>query len=162
MSKEYVRQLVTSRFNSFVFGDEFIAHTRYADNTEKANSQQFTKYVFDASRKSIPNRPKQPIPTSGRWLRLRDIEFVLHKVASIGSEPCTRRTGVIVIDVFERLDSGTKRITELTDALEEWFGLWTATNFWTDPANTVNKPNDGDKNGYYLSTVYVPFTYDED
>lgn len=136
MSKEYVRQLVTSRLAQFP--------------------------MLLADRKSYPNQPDNKPPLSGQWLRLRDIEFVLHKVASIGSEPCTRRTGVIVIDVFERLDSGTKRITELTDALEEWFGLWTAPNFWTDPANTVNKPNDGDKNSYYLSTVYVPFTYDED
>lgn len=136
MSKEYVRQLVTSRLAQFP--------------------------MLLADRKSYPNQPDNKPPLGGQWLRLRDIEFVLHKVASIGSEPCTRRTGVIVIDVFERLNSGTRNITELTDALEEWFGLWTAPNFWTDPANTVNKPNDGDKNSYYLSTVYVPFTYDED
>lgn len=136
MSKETVRKLVFTRMGNFT--------------------------GLASDRKSYPNQPDTPVPLSGQWLRLRDIEFVLHKVASIGQNPCTRRTGVIVIDVFERLDSGTKRITELTDALEEWFGLWTAPNFWTDPANTVNKPNDGDKNGYYLSTVYVPFTYDED
>lgn len=136
MSKETVRQLVTNRLTQFP--------------------------LLTNDRKSYPNQPNMPTPLSGQWLKLRDIEFVLHKIASIGSEPCTRRTGVIVIDVFERLDSGTKRITELTDALEEWFGLWTAPNFWTDPANTVNKPNDGDKNAYYQSTVYVPFTYDED
>lgn len=136
MSKEYVRQLVTSRLAQFP--------------------------VLVADRKSYPNQPDNKPPKSGQWLRLRDIEFVLHKVASIGSKPCTRRTGVIVIDVFERLNSGTRNITELTDALETHFGLWSESNFWTDPANTVNKPNDGDKNGYYQSTVYVPFTYDED
>lgn len=162
MSKEYVRQLVTSRLAQFEFGD-FVIFREYFNNTTKLDKNTlFKKPVSDFSRKSFPNMKDGAVPPSGNWLRLRDIEFVLHKVASIGSEPCTRRTGVIVIDVFERLDSGTKRITELTDALEEWFGLWTATNFWTDPANTVNKPNDGDKNGYYLSTVYVPFTYDED
>lgn len=135
MSKETVRKLVFARMGNFT--------------------------VLASDRKSYPNQPDNKPPVSGQWLRLRDIEFVLHKVASIGSEPCTRRTGVIVIDVFERLDHGTKRITELTDALESWFGLWSTTDFWTDPANTVNKPNDGDKNGYYQSTVYVPFTYDE-
>ena len=134
MSKETVRQLVTNRLTQFP--------------------------LWTSERKSYPNQPDMPVPVSGQWLRLRDIEFVLHKVASIGSEPCTRRTGVIVIDVFERLNSGTRSITELTDALETHFGLWTAPNFWTDPANTVNKPNDGDKNDYYQSTVYVPFTFD--
>ena len=162
MSKEYVRQLVTNRLAYFEFA-EFRVVSDYLDKTVKLDRSGFYKKpVPNRERTSYPNMKNEAVPKSGNWLRLRDIEFVLHKVASIGSEPCTRRTGVIVIDVFERLDSGTKRITELTDALEEWFGLWTAPNFWTDPANTVNKPNDGDKNGYYQSTVYVPFTYDED
>lgn len=161
MSKEVVRRLVEGRLNTFVFGTEFGADTRYANEAERSDSRQFTKFILDGSRKSYPNLPKQPTPNSGRWLRLHDINFVLHKVASIGSEPCTRRTGVIIIDAFERLDAGTKRIFELTDAVEQHFGLWTAPNFWTDPANTVNFPNDGDKNSYYQSRVYVPFTYDE-
>ncbi len=134
MSKEYVRQLVTKRLAQF---------TALTDN-----------------RKAYPNQPNIKTPVSGQWLKLHDIEFVLHKVASIGQEPCTRRTGVIVIDAFAHLDNGTRKITELTDALEEYFGLWSTTNFWTDPANTVNYPNVGDKDGYYRSTVYVPFTYD--
>jgi len=161
MSKEAVRQLVEGRFNSFVFGDEFTGEGKFIDKSEFADMNYHLRLKFDVSRKSIPNKPKQPIPTSGRWLRLHDIEFVLHKVASIGSEPCTRRTGVIVIDAFERLDVGTKRIFELTDAIERHFGLWSEPNFWTDPANTVNFPNDGDKNIHYRSRVYVPFTYDE-
>lgn len=137
MSKEAIRKLVEGRFASFTFDG------------------------IEATDKSYPNVPNQPIPTSGRWLRLHDIEFVLHKVASIGSEPCTRRTGVIVIDAFERLDMGTKKIFELTDAIEKYFGLWTAGNLWTDPANTVNFPNNGDKPLNYQSRVYVPFTFDE-
>lgn len=138
MSKEAVRQEVEKRFAEFTFDG------------------------MDNKRKSYPNSPNQPIPVSGRWLRLHDITFGLHKVASIGSEPCTRRTGVIVIDAFERLDVGTKKIFELTDALEEWFGLWTALDgeFWTSPANTVNFPTDGDRKSNYHSRVYVPFTYD--
>lgn len=137
MSKEAVRKLVEGRFASFAFDG------------------------INGAMQSYPNMKNKPIPASGRWLRLHDIEFALHRIASIGSEPCTRRTGVIVIDAFERLDMGTKQIFELTDAIEEWFGLWSTTDFWTDPANTVNYPNDGDKNLNYHSRVYVPFTYDE-
>ncbi len=136
MSKEYVRQAATKRLAKF---------TGVANN-----------------RKSYPNQPDIETPESGQWLKLHDIEFVLHKVASIGSKPCTRRTGVIVIDAFTHLDSGTRSITELTDALEEWFFPWSVGSLWTSPANTVNYPDKGDKDGYYQSTVYVPFTYDED
>lgn len=137
MSKEAVRKLVEGRFASFTFEG------------------------IESTDKSYSNLPKQPIPTSGRWLKLHNIEFVIHRVASLGSDPCTRRTGVIVIDAFERLDMGTKRIFELTDALEEWFFPFEALNFWTAPANTVNFPNDGDSNAHYRSRVYVPFTFDE-
>lgn len=137
MSKEAVRKLVEGRLAAFTFDG------------------------IEGCKQSYPNIKNKPIPVGGRWLRLHDIEFVLHRVASIGSEPCTRRTGVIIIDAFERLDVGTKKINELTDALEEYFGLWTAGSLWTDPANTVNFPNDGDKNLHYRSRVYVPFTYDE-
>lgn len=133
MSKETVRQLVFSRMVAFT--------------------------PLNQDRKSYPNQPDNKPPLIGQWARVRDIEFVLHKIVGVGLEPCTRRTGVIVIDVFERLDVGTKRIFELTDAIEQHFGLWTEGNLWTDPANTVNYPNVGDKNGYYQSTVYVPFTY---
>lgn len=137
MSKEAVRKLVEGRLASFAFDG------------------------IDGSLQSYPNVKNKPISVSGRWLRLHDIEFVLHKIASIGSQPCTRRTGVIVIDVFERLDMGTKKIFELTDALEDWFFPFEALNFWTAPANTVNFPNDGDDKAHYRSRVLVPFTYDE-
>ena len=60
MSKEAVRQLVEGRLAAFTFD------------------------VIDKERKSYPNLPNKPTPTAGRWLRLRDIEFVLHKVTSIG------------------------------------------------------------------------------
>lgn len=137
MSKEAVRQLVTKRFASFTFEG------------------------IDKTRKSYPNITDRAVPPNGRWIRLHNIQFILHKVTSIGSEPCTMRTGVIIIDAFERLDSGTKRIFELTDAIEEWFGLWDAGRLWTSPANTVNFPEEGNKNAHYRSRVYIPFTYDQ-
>ena len=139
MSKEFVRQLVTARFNAM--------------QPLKTAATQL---------KSFPNLPDMNPPALAKtpWMRLRDIDFVLHKVASIGAKPCTRRTGVIVIDAFVRSNDGTKDITELTDRIEEHFGLWDAGNFWTDPANTVNLPTETDNRGYYQSTVYIPFTYD--
>lgn len=137
MSKEAVRKLVEGRLASFTFEN------------------------IKGEEQSYPNIPNQPIPAVGRWLRLHDIEFVMHKEVGMGSEPYTRRTGVIVIDVFERLDMGTKKINELTDALETYFYRLDIPDFWTKPGNTVNFPNEGDKPLNYRSRVYVPFTYDE-
>lgn len=114
---------------------------------------------IDNSRKSYPNIPEAKQPTSGLWARLVEIQFVMNKVASIGAEPCTRRTGTIIIDIFDRLDEGTKNMAMMVDEMERHFGSWTDGNLWTEPTTHTGRYNE---NGiYHAVTVYVPFTYDE-
>lgn len=131
MSKEKIRQLVSKRF---------------ADFTGLSNSC-----------KAYPNKRDPVAPTTGQWAKLK-IDFVGRKVTSIGQEPCTRRSGVIVIDVFEHLDAGTANLSRLTDALEDWFDNYQIENLWCGVASTEDaSPN----NAYYASIVYIPFEYDE-
>lgn len=133
MSVEVIRQKVFKRFADFT--------------------------PIDNSRKSYPNRPEAKMPTSGLWANLVEIQFVMNKVVGIGTEPCTRRTGTIIIDIFERLDEGTKNMAMMVDEMERHFGSWTDGNLWTDPSNHTASYNE---KGIYLGvTVYVPFTYDE-
>lgn len=133
MSKDYVRQLVTKRFLDFT--------------------------GLDADQKAYQNLPDPEQPFDKPWAKLKKIDFIMHDIVSIGSEPCTRRTGVIVIESFDNLGKGTEPITVLTDAIEDHFGLWEAENFWTNPANTVDNQDDNSKI-YYKFTTYIPFTYD--
>ena len=131
MSKERIRQLVSKRF---------------ADFTGLSNSC-----------KAYPNKRDPVAPKKGQWARLK-IDFFGRKVTSIGQEPCTRRSGVIVIDVFEHLDAGTANLSKLTDALEDWFDNYQVENLWCGVASTEDAlPN----NAYYASIVYIPFEYDE-
>ena len=131
MSKERIRQLVSKRF---------------ADFTGLSNSC-----------KAYPNKRDPVAPTTGQWARLK-IDFVGRKVTGIGQEPCARRSGVIVIDVFEHLDAGTANLSKLTDALEDWFDNYQVENLWCGVASTEDAlPN----NAYYASIVYIPFEYDE-
>lgn len=131
MSKEIIRQIVTKRFADFKGLDDI--------------------------RKSYPNLPEQPIPATGQWARL-SIDHVMRKMVSVTSEPCTRRTGTITIEVFERLDKGTSNISQMTDSLEEWFSFYQKDRFFCLAARTV----DSDKSdSYYQSTVYIPFVYDD-
>lgn len=134
MSVEAVRQKVFKRFADFT--------------------------PIDNSRKSYPNRPEAKQPASGLWASLVEIQFVMNKVASIGREPCTRRTGTIIIDIFERLGEGTKNMAMMVDEMERHFGLWTDGNLWTGPSNHTGHYNED--RAYHRMTVYVPFTYDED
>lgn len=130
MSKEIIRQIASKRFAAW---------------------QGLTD-----SLKSYPNMPDKKPPRTGQWAKLK-IEHVLRKVTSIGSSPCTARTGVLVIEVYERLDVGTKAITELTDGLEQWFSFYREGALELGAAYTVDDINK-DK-AYYLSIVYVPFRY---
>lgn len=131
MSKEKIRQLVSKRF---------------ADFTGLGNG-----------RKAYPNLKDPVAPTTGQWARLK-IDFFGRKVTSIGQEPCTRRSGVIVIDVFEHLDAGTANLSKLTDSLENWFDNYQIENLWCGVASTEDAlPN----NAYYASIIYIPFDYDE-
>lgn len=134
MSKEYVRQLVSDRFKSFE--------------------------GLDAQSKAYPNLPEPKHVIGKPWARLSAIDFVLNKVTSIGSEPCTTRTGVIVIQSFYWLEKGNKKLTVLTDELEKHFSFYTNDlgNFWTGAANTVDN-QDGKSRAYSMFTTYIPFTY---
>ena len=131
MSKEKIRQLVSKRFDDFT--------------------------GLDNGRKAYPNLKDPAVPTTGQWAKLK-IDFVGRKATSIGQEPCTRRSGVIVIDVFEHLDVGTANLSKLTDALEDWFDDYQVENLWCGIASTEDAlPT----NACYASIVYIPFEYDE-
>lgn len=133
MSKEIVRQIASVRFTEFT--------------------------GLTADRKRFPNQPKIALPKTGMHAEL-GIEFVLHDISSIGSEPCTRRRGVFTVLVTEQLDSGIKGITMLTDAIEEWFGMWQKGSLWTAAANTIYHGEDKLRTRY-TATVVIPFTYDQ-
>lgn len=131
MSKEFIRKSIEGRFSAFTG----------IPNTNKG----------------YENRQDPPVPQSGQWANIY-IDHVLRKVASIGSAPCTRRTGVVTIQVFDRRGAGTASINRLTDEIENYFSFYQEGNLWLDAAVTIN---DRGSETYYESTVYVPYTYDD-
>ena len=143
MSLETIRQLASKRF---------------ADFQGLPNSAKF-----------YPNLKEPTPPASGVWAKFR-IEPVLRYVASIGSQPCSRRNGSIVIELFDRLDVGTANISKVADALEQWFSYYQVENLWCGAAKTyfdgkTEFRNESSTNiattVYYTVRVYIPFEYDE-
>lgn len=131
MSKEFIRKSIEGRFLEFA--------------------------GLNNSQKGFENLKDPIIPPSGFWANMRIIH-VLRKTASVGSEPCTRRTGAVEITVYTRIGTGTAALNRLTDSLEDWFSFYQDGSLWLDAARTV----DFDRNTtYYEHTVYVPFTYDD-
>ena len=116
----------------------------------------FTGLTID--QKGFENSKDAIVPASpnGVWAEFYII-YGLRKVASIGNEPCTRRTGVATIEVHVRKNKGVQTINAITDSLEDWFSFYEAENLWLDAARTVNDRLGKDS---YQATVYVPFTYD--
>lgn len=144
MSLETIRQLTSKRF---------------ADFKGLPDSVKFYPNLQD------PKPPKQ-----GIWAKFR-IEPVLRYVSSIGSAPCSRRNGSIVIELFDRLDAGTANIIKVADALEQWFSYYQVENLWLGAAKTYldgQTELEGERVGMdkqktivYAVRVYIPFEYDE-
>ena len=144
MSLETIRQLTSKRFADF-------------------------KGLPD-SVKFYPNLQEPKPPKQGIWAKFR-IEPVLRYVSSIGSAPCSRRNGSIVIELFDRLDAGTANIIKVADALEQWFSYYQVENLWLGAAKTYldgQTELQGERNGMdkqktivYAVRVYIPFEYDE-
>lgn len=144
MSLETIRQLASKRFADF-------------------------KGLPDSA-KFYPNLKDATPPKQGMWARFR-VEPILRYVSSMGSEPCSRRNGSIVIELFERLDVGTANISKLADSLEQWFSYYQVENLWCGAAKTFfdgQTEVDGERIGMtvtktvvYAVRVYVPFEYDE-
>lgn len=127
---------------------------------QKALSARFSNFTgLTIDQKGFENSKDAIVPKSekGVWAEFYII-YGLRRVASIGDEPCTRRTGVATIEVHVRKDKGVQTINAITDSLEDWFSFYEAENLWLDAARTVNDRLGKDS---YQATVYVPFTYDD-
>ncbi|MBN6526656.1 hypothetical protein BFR77_15245 [Acinetobacter pittii] len=72
-----------------------------------------------------PNAPDFTVPKEGLWCRLT-IAGGPSFISGIADIPCTRRTGNIMIQCFDRLHTGEKALTILSGALLahfEYFSL---------------------------------------
>ncbi|EPD4653166.1 hypothetical protein ACSAGR_003528, partial [Acinetobacter baumannii] len=84
--------------------------------------QSFTGIAQD--RIQYPNAPGFNVPKDGVWCRLT-IAGGPSFNSGIADKPCTRRTGNIMIQCFDRLHTGEKAVTVLSDALLAHFEYFT-------------------------------------
>ncbi|ENV03484.1 hypothetical protein [Acinetobacter sp. NIPH 817] len=80
--------------------------------------QSFTGIAQE--RIQYPNAPGFTVPKEGLWCRLT-IAGGPSFISGIADNPCTRRTGNIMVQCFARHHSGVKGLTELSDALLHHF-----------------------------------------
>lgn len=80
--------------------------------------QSFTGIAQD--RIQYPNAPGFNVPKEGLWCRLT-LAGGPSFMSGIADNPCTRRTGNIMVQCFARHHAGEKGLTELSDSLLQHF-----------------------------------------
>ncbi|MEJ7580646.1 phage tail terminator-like protein [Acinetobacter baumannii] len=113
--------------------------------------QSFTGIAQD--RIQYPNAPGFKVPKDGVWCRLT-IASGPSLTSGIADKPCTRRTGNIMIQCFDRLHTGEKAITELSDALLAHFEYFSIDHLECLQGQAINAGKDSEFIQYNVSVQF--------
>lgn len=109
---------------------------------------------IDQARVDYPNQPEVfTPPATGLWCRL-NIQYATAFMAGMADRPHTRKPGQISIQCFARERTGTKAVTELSDALEAHFAYWQSGDLECMEASQVVA---GEFEGFYQINVNIRF-----
>lgn len=113
--------------------------------------QSFTGIAQE--RIQYPNAPGFKVPKDGVWFRLT-IAGGPSFTSGIADKPCTRRTGNIMIQSFDRLHTGEKAITELSDALLAHFEYFSIDHLECLQGQAINAGKDSEFIQYNVSVQF--------
>lgn len=109
---------------------------------------------IDQARIDYPNQPTVfTPPAAGLWCRF-NVQYATAFMAGMGDKPYTRKPGQVSIQCFARLNTGTKAINELADALEAHFAYWMSGDLECMEASQVVA---GEFEGFYQINVNIRF-----
>lgn len=108
---------------------------------------------IDQERIQYPNAPSFNVPKTGLWCRLT-IAGGSSFISGIADQPCTRRTGNIMIQCFDRPHTGEKTITELSDALLAHFEYFNQDHLECLQGQAINAGKDSDFIQYNISVQF--------
>jgi len=103
--------------------------------------QSFTG--ISQNRIQYPNAPDFTVPKEGLWCRLT-IAGGPSFISGIADNPYTRRTGNIMIQCFDRLHTGEKALTILSDALLAHFEYFSFDDLECLNGQYINAGKDAD------------------
>lgn len=114
--------------------------------------QSFTGIAQD--RIQYPNAPGFKVPQEGPWCRLK-IAGGASFTSGVADKPCTRRTGNIMIQCFDRLHTGVKALTVLSDALLAHFEYYSIDDLECLNGESIDAGKDADFIQYNVSISYL-------
>lgn len=109
---------------------------------------------FDKTRTARANRDFIP-PTEGVWLRIHVVGGI-SQIASVSHTPCVLYTGTVVVQLFERENSGTKTIKQQADSLALHLNCVQLAGLELLAASIINVGTD---DGFYQINVSVPYRF---
>jgi hypothetical protein len=114
--------------------------------------ENFTGIAQD--RIQFPNAPGFTVPKEGLWCRLK-IAGGSSFTSGVADKPCTRRTGNIMIQCFDRLHTGEKALTVLSDALLAHFEYFSFENLECLKGESIDAGKDAD---FVKYNVFIGYT----
>jgi hypothetical protein len=113
--------------------------------------QSFTGIAQD--RIQYPNAPDFKVPKEGLWCRLTNTGGPSY-LSGIADNPCTRRTGNIMVQCFARHHTGEKGLTELSDSLLQHFEYYSTDHLECLQGQSIFIGQDADFIQYNVSIGY--------
>ena len=110
---------------------------------------------FDDKRIVRANR-KCVVPETGVWSRVT-IKGGINSIASLSDKPCIKEVGTVIVQLFERIGSGTGEIKKQADSLANHLGCYTVDKLELLAPSIIDVGDDG--NGFYQINVSIPYRY---
>ena len=114
-----------------------------------------TWQYFDKSRTARPNTNFTP-PLTGTWIRptvLGGINFM----SGMSDMPCTREVGTVIVQLFDRENTGTGNLKTYADSLASHLSYHKADKLELLTASVIDIGIDGRQ--FYQYNVSIPYRY---
>ena len=110
---------------------------------------------FDDKRIARSNR-KCGVPSDGVWSRVT-IKGGINHIHSMSDKPCILQVGTVIVQLFDRIGSGTQAIKTRADSLANHLGCYTVDKLELLAPSIIDIGDDG--NGFYQINVSIPYRY---
>lgn len=105
-----------------------------------------------ANNQIVKGKPFEP-PKGEIWAKIT-VKNAGSFISGIGNKPCTRTTGIIFIQLFAPLNSGTSDLSLLADKWSDHLQFYSVNHLEMLEANILDS---GENNGYYQYNVNVAY-----
>ncbi|MFN3074721.1 hypothetical protein ACK1JC_14075 [Acinetobacter sp. TY2] len=105
-----------------------------------------------ANNQIVKGKPFEP-PKGEIWVKIT-VKNAGSFISGIGNKPCTRTTGIVFIQLFAPLNSGTNDLSLLADKWSDHLQFYSVNRLEMLEANILDT---GENNGYYQYNVNVAY-----